>query len=99
MVIIANRKPSGEHQGHFNVLKTVEETFLIVGQDFEKGDIVLNCRDPRLVQISETHHAYTLQSSLIFCHGKDGYDINIPQHDVKTKTCFNKIVSVADFYS
>lgn len=79
---------------------TREVAVLILGQDFEKRDIVLHSRDNRLVRISKMHHAYDgIQYPLMFCLGEDGYYINIPQHDRNTKATLKKTVSTADFYS
>ncbi|GFQ78932.1 ATP-dependent DNA helicase [Trichonephila clavata] len=48
VVINAERKPFGEHKGRFNAPQTKEVAVVIVGQEFEKRDIVLNCRDGTL---------------------------------------------------
>ncbi|CAG9771498.1 unnamed protein product [Ceutorhynchus assimilis] len=100
VIISANKMPIGEHPGRFNVPVSKEVAVLIVGQHFEKRDIVIHGRDNRLLRISETHHAYdALQYPLIFCRGEDAYQINIPQCDPKTKQYLKKTVSAADFYS
>ncbi|XP_044591373.1 uncharacterized protein LOC123269604 [Cotesia glomerata] len=100
VVINADRKPSGEHKGRFNAPQAREVAVLIVGQDFEKRDIVLQSRSNQVVRISETHRAYdALQYPLMFCYGEGGYHINIPKRDEKTKTPLNKTVSASEFYS
>lgn len=100
MIINANRKPTGAHTGRYNVPSTTYVALLIVGQTFEKRDIVLHSRDTRLVRISETHRAYdALQYPLMFCHGEDGYSINIPQIDPATNVPLKKTVSASSFYS
>ncbi|XP_074106305.1 uncharacterized protein LOC141532045 [Cotesia typhae] len=100
IVINADGKPAGEHRGRFNAPQAKEVAVVIVGQDFEKRDIVLRSRGNQLMRISETHRAYdTLQYPLIFCNGEDGYHINIPKHDENTKLPLNKTVSSAEFYS
>lgn len=100
VVINADKKPSNAHRGRYNTPTTNEVAILIVGQVFEKQDIVLHCRDNKLMRISELHRAYdSLQYPLMFCHGEDGYCINIPQRDPNTKTPLKKTVSAADFYS
>ncbi|XP_053595510.1 uncharacterized protein LOC128667831 [Microplitis demolitor] len=77
-----------------------EVAVIIVGQNFEKRDIILNSRDDKLKRISEIHRAYdTLQYPLMFCRGEDGYYINIPKRDEKTKRPLNKTVSASEFYS
>lgn len=100
VVINADRTPSGEHKGRFNTLTAKREAVLMVGQDFEKRDIVLKCRDNKLMRISETYRVYDdLQYPLMFCLREDGYHINIPKHDEKTKAPLNKTVSASEFYS
>ena len=100
VIINANRKPFGEHQGRFNAPTCKEVAVLIVGQEFEKRDIVLHSRNNRVVRISETHRAYdALQYPLMFCRGEDGYQIDIPQRDPKTNAPLKKTVSAANFYS
>lgn len=100
VIINADKKPAGEHQGRFNAPTSQEVAILIAGQEFEKRDIVLHSRDNRVIRISETHRAYdALQYPLIFCRGEDGYHINIPQCDPKTNEPLKKTVSAADFYS
>ncbi|GBN43661.1 hypothetical protein AVEN_262639-1 [Araneus ventricosus] len=83
------------HRGRFNVPSVTEVTVVIVVQVFERRDIVLNSRDNRLVRISETHRAYgALQYPFMFCRGEDGYSIDIPQKDPKTKEALKKTVSL-----
>lgn len=78
-IINANKKPTGQLQSRFNAPVPMEVAVLIVGQQFEKRVSVLHSRDNRAIRISETHHAYdALQSPMMFCHGEDGYQINIP---------------------
>lgn len=98
LIINADKKPNGKHQGRFNVPTAREVAILIVSQDFEKRDIVLHSRNNRLVRISEIHRAYALQYPLMFCRG-DGYCTNISQRDPNTKALLCKTVSAADFYS
>lgn len=47
MLITADRKPPNAHKGLYNKPKTSEVALVIVGQTFEKRDIVLPCRDTR----------------------------------------------------
>lgn len=100
VVIDANRKPHGEHRGRYNDPTTDEVAVLIVGQEFDKRDIVLHSRNSTLQRISETHRAYdALQYPIMFCRGEDGYCINIPQCDPINQNSLKKTVSAVDFYS
>ncbi|GFY55396.1 ATP-dependent DNA helicase [Trichonephila inaurata madagascariensis] len=68
-------------------VETKEVAVVIVGQEFEKRDIVLSCRGGTLMQITETHRAYdALQYPLMFFLGEDGYQINIPKRHETTKS-------------
>ncbi|KAI5700143.1 hypothetical protein M8J75_014826 [Diaphorina citri] len=80
VIISAEKQPDAEHRGRFNAPKTSEVAIVIVGQVFEKRDIIIQARDDKLMRISETHRSYdSLQYPLIFCYGygEDGYAINI----------------------
>ncbi|XP_074108441.1 uncharacterized protein LOC141533449 [Cotesia typhae] len=100
VVINADRKPRGQHKGRFNVPQTNEVAVVIVGQAFEKRDIILYSIDNKLIRISETHRAYdALQYPLMFFRGEDGYYINIPKRDAKTRSPLKKTVSASEFYS
>lgn len=100
MVINADRKPIGAHKGRYNKPTTSEVALVIVGQTYEKRDIILHGRDTQLIRISEMHRAYdALQYPLMFCHGEDGSSINIPQIDPNIKAVLRKTVSASSFYS
>jgi len=100
VVIHADRKPVNQHRGRYNAPSTSEVALVIVGQDFEKRDIILQSRDTKLVRINETHRAYdALQYLLMFCRGEDGYSIKIPQRDPSSKISLKKTVSASEFYS
>lgn len=58
VVIRADRKPTTEHKGRYNTPTTSEVALVIVGQEFEKRDIIFHSRDPNLIRIGETHRAY-----------------------------------------
>ncbi|GFT58062.1 ATP-dependent DNA helicase [Trichonephila clavipes] len=80
--------------------KTKEVAVVIVGQEFEKRDIVLSCRSGTLMRINETHRAYdALQYPLMFFRGGDGYQINIPKRHETTEIPQSKTVSASEFYS
>ncbi|KAE9523332.1 hypothetical protein AGLY_016280 [Aphis glycines] len=97
---IARRKLNNAHVGRFNA-PTQNEIALIIGsQKFENKDIVLQSHDNKLQCISEIHRAYdALQYPLMFCHGEDGYSINIPLCNPTTKLPLEKKVSAASFYA
>lgn len=100
VVIHADRKPVNQHRGRYNAPSTSEVALGIVGEDFEKRDIILQSRDTKLVRINETHRAYdALQYPLMFCRGEDGYSIKIPQRDPSSKISLKKTASASEFYS
>lgn len=100
VVIHADRKTVNSHVGRYNSPVANEVALVMVGQEFEKRDIVLQSHDNRLKRISELHRAYdTLQYPLIFCHGEDGYHICINQCDPISRKPLKKTVSAANFYS
>ncbi|KMQ85421.1 dna helicase, partial [Lasius niger] len=100
VIIHANRRPADSYRGRFNAPTTNEVALVVVGQQFEKRDIVLQSHDNTLRRISEIHRSYdALQYPLLFCRGEDGYSIDLPQHDPKTKVPLKKTVSAASFYA
>jgi len=100
VVIRADRKPTNAHVGRFNA-PTQNEIALIIGsQQFEIRDIVLQSHDNKLQRISKIHRAYdALQYPLMFCHGEDGYSIDIPLFNPATKLPLEKKNSAASFYA
>ncbi|KAL4084709.1 hypothetical protein QTP88_027631 [Uroleucon formosanum] len=101
VVIHDNRKPANGHKGYYNAATTYEVALVIVGQQFEKRDIIIQSHDNRLQWISVLHRSYdTFQYPLMFCYGKDGYSIDISQKNATTKfPLTDKTVSAANFYS
>ena len=101
VVIRADLCPRGEHERRFNAPVSNEVAVVIVGNNFERRDIVLQRQNNQLHRISETHRSYdTLQYPLIFCRGEDGYHFLIPQIDPKTgEQVGGKKVSAMDFYA
>lgn len=94
VVIHADKKPLGGHRGQFNAPTVDEVAILITGQNLEKRDIILKCKDDSLQRISEIHRSYdALQYPLMFPRGEDGYKINLKQTDGK------KNISAMNFYS
>ncbi|XP_063920741.1 uncharacterized protein LOC135135573 [Zophobas morio] len=99
VVIHADRKPANAHTSRYNAT-TSEVALVIVGQQFEKRDIVLQNHDNKLHRISVLHRSYdAVQYPLLFCYGEDGYSIDIPQYYPKTKTSLQKTISALNFYS
>ncbi|KAL8616748.1 hypothetical protein ACOMHN_017785 [Nucella lapillus] len=91
--IHANRAPQSEHERRYNEPTTDEVAILIVGQQFEKRDIVIHKRDSSLQRVSETHRSYdALQYPLMFWAGQDGYNLQV-------KYTNGKVISAMDFYS
>lgn len=74
VIIHADRKPTNAHKGCFNAPTANEVALVIVGQQFEKQDIILQSHDNKLQRISEIHRSYdALQYPLLFCREEDGY--------------------------
>ncbi|KAL4090448.1 hypothetical protein QTP88_025283 [Uroleucon formosanum] len=62
---VKSGKPTNAHVGHFN--------------QFENRDIVFQSHDNKLQRTSEIHRSYdALQYPLMFCHGENGYSIDMP---------------------
>ncbi|XP_067936872.1 uncharacterized protein [Watersipora subatra] len=100
IVIHADKHPVGEHEKRFNAPVIDEVAIQIVGQQFERRDIVLQLRSNELQRISETHRAYdTLQYPLIFWRGDDGYNFQLRQTDIRTGEPGTRKVSAMDFYA
>lgn len=100
IVIHADKKPFHAHRGRFNAPTTDEVALVMVGQEFERRDIILQNRDGNLQRISELHRSYdALQYPVLFCRGEDGYSVDIPQCDPVTKLPLKKTVSASSFYS
>ncbi|XP_044313734.1 uncharacterized protein LOC123037405 [Drosophila rhopaloa] len=100
MVIHANKKPVRAHRGRYNAPQANEVALVLVDQQFEKRDIIIEGYNNQLKRISELHRSYdALQYPLMFCHGEDGYTIDIPKIDPVSKKNVKKTVSALDFYS
>ena len=67
--------PYGEHAGTYNV-PTVNEVAVMAGDPCERWDIRIQRRDN------------TMQFSLIFWDGEDGYHLNIKQRNPTTGTTY-----------
>ncbi|XP_046660821.1 uncharacterized protein LOC124354421 [Homalodisca vitripennis] len=100
IVIRADKTPTGEHERRFNAPTSDEVAVIIVGNEFDKRDIVLQKRSNLLQRISETHRSYdALQYPLLFWEGEDGYNFNIYQIDAVTHAATNKKVSAMNYYA
>lgn len=100
VVINAERKPLDSHRGRFNAPTSNEVALVMVGQQFEKRDVILESHDNSLQRINEIYRSYdALQYPLLFCRGEDGYSISVPQRDPETKLKLKKTVSAANLYS
>lgn len=79
IIIRADKCPSGSHERQFNAPTIYEIAVVIVGENIESRDIVLKRRNNgQLKRVYETHRSYdALQYPLMFCHGEDGYHLQI----------------------
>lgn len=76
-----DRRPQGEAGGRYNSPAADEVAIVIVGQQFNRRDIVIQQRDHLLRRVSETHRSYdALQYPLLFSHGEDGYNLELYMH-------------------
>ena len=98
VIIKADKTPVGEHERRFNAAVMSEVAILIVGQEFEKRDIIMEKRNNSLLRIRETYRTYDSQYPLIFWEGQDGYTLQIP-HPITGAHILGKIVSSMDFYA
>ncbi|CAF4020810.1 unnamed protein product [Rotaria magnacalcarata] len=101
VLIRADMKSAGEHARRFNEPVTNEVVVVIVGNDFEKRDILLEKKNGRLERVSETHGSYdALQYPLIFWKNEDDYHFFIEQTDPTTGMAVtSKKVSAMSFYA
>ena len=101
VVIRADKKPAGQHAGRFNEPMTNEVAVVIVGNEFDRRDIVLEKTNNQVQRVAETHRSYdALQYPLIFWEGEDGYHFLIPQTNPQTRSFIDgKKVSSMSFYA
>ncbi|XP_054734508.1 uncharacterized protein LOC129241988 [Anastrepha obliqua] len=100
IVIRPDKVPVGEHSRRFNAPTIDDVAIVIVGQDFQKRDIVLHRRTNELTRVSETHRCYdALQYPILFWEGEDGYHFNIKMINPATGAQTNKKVSAMNYYS
>lgn len=95
VVIRADKTPSNEHERRFNAPTINEVAIVMVGQEFERRNIIIERRNTTLKRIAETHRSYdALQYPLLFCRGKDGYHFHIKRVDPVTGEPTNKKVCI-----
>jgi hypothetical protein len=100
IVIRADKTPLGQHERQYNAPTINEVAIVIVGEEFEKRDIILHRRNGKLEYVSETHRSYdALQYPILFWQGEDGYHFNIKLRNPKTDEETNKRVSAMNYYS
>ncbi|KAK0052831.1 hypothetical protein Bpfe_017685 [Biomphalaria pfeifferi] len=101
VIIRADKVPSTEHPRCFNAPITDEVAIVMVGNEFEKRDIVLERRNNTMQRVAETHSSHdALQYPIIFWQGEDGYHFGIPQVDPLTVVPVpKKKVSAMDYYA
>ena len=72
----------------------------MVGEEFNRLDIILSLRSGGLKRIAETHRSYdALQYPLLFWAGEDGYHFEIRTMDPKTGQETRKKVSSMNYYA
>ncbi|KIH53763.1 hypothetical protein ANCDUO_16097, partial [Ancylostoma duodenale] len=100
VVIRADKRPMGEHERRFNAPTVNEVAVVMVGEDFDRRDIIIQKRNDSLQRISETHRSYdALQYPVIFWEGEDGYHFNLKQTYPRTGSLTSKKISAKDFYA
>lgn len=100
LVIRADKKPVDGHYGRFNAPNSSEVAAVIVGQNFERRDIILSSRNNNLQKVSETHRSYDcLQYPLLFCRGEDGYHLQFFEINPINGQLSKKKVSCMDYYA
>lgn len=78
IIIRPDKAPPTEHSRRFNAPTIDDVAIVIVGEQFQKRDIVLHRRNDTLLRVPETHRSYdSLRYPLMFPRGEDGYHLNI----------------------
>ena len=99
IIIRADKKPNGEHARIYNAPTVDEVSIVMVGEEFNRRDIVLSLRGGGLKRIAETHRSYdALQYPLLFWEGEDGYHFEIRMIDPQTGQETSKKVSSMNYY-
>src|SRR5258705_4613880 len=58
LVIRADKTPTRQHERHYNAPTVNEMAIVIVGNDFNRRDVILHKRNTHLQRLSETHRSY-----------------------------------------
>ena len=101
VIISADKRLAWRHARRFNEPSTNEVAVIIVGNEFDRRDIILEKKNNQLQRVAETHRSYdALQYPLIFWEGENGYHFLIMQTDPTTEMPVDrKKVSAMDFYA
>jgi hypothetical protein len=101
LLIRADKAPHGEHERRYNAPSADEVAVVLVGNEYDKRDIILHKQNNKLDRISETHRSYdALQYPIIFWQGEDGYNFCIHKRNPETgEICETKKVSSREFYA
>ncbi|GFT18962.1 uncharacterized protein TNCV_4725991 [Trichonephila clavipes] len=74
VVILADKRPVGQHERQFNAPSIDEVAIVIVGEEFESRDIILHRRSGDIQRVSKLI-AHTTDCSIRFCFGEEMMDI------------------------
>ncbi|XP_055584901.1 uncharacterized protein LOC129737764 [Uranotaenia lowii] len=100
VVIRADKTPVGQHERQYNAPTIDEVAIVVVGEAFQKRDIVLHRRGGDVQFISETNRCYDgLQYPILFWQGEDGYHFNIKMVNPATGEETGKKISAMNFYA
>lgn len=89
LIIRPDKMPHGEHPRRFNAPVIDEVAVVIVGEASNPRDIVLHRRNDQLLRVSEIHRCYdALQYPILFCHGEDGYHLQLKMVNPSTGVYF-----------
>ena len=71
LVIHANKTPVGQYERRYNAPEVNEVAIIIIGNDFDKRDIVIQKRNDQLKRVLETLRSYSMMHfSIQFSFGK-----------------------------
>lgn len=78
IIIRPDKAPPTEHSRRYNAPTIDDVAIVIVGEQFQRRDIVLQRRNDQLMRVPETHRSYdSLQYPLMFPRGEDGYHLTM----------------------
>lgn len=93
VIIKPDKLPIREHEGRYNAPTIKEVAIVIVGTEFESGEIIIRRKDASMKRVTETHRSYdTLQYPTLFPRGEDGYHFNLRQINPITRNPTTKKV-------